>query len=120
MANSIHVTACDNELIIIAYQGTVSYEIGRILSGNNNQVDVTFSITNGPFMGSMTFSNVYTPIGAKVNTCLPAGNYSLLLLGVNWGLTTNFKVNVNGTDYNSSGISGLGLVYNPGPISITI
>ena len=120
MANSIHVTACDNELVVIAYQWGGSFELCRILSGNNMPVDLTLNITAGPYQGSMNFSDVSSALGAKLNTCLPAGAYSLLLMGVNWGGPTNFMVNVNGVQHNSAGGSAVGLVYNPGPIAITV
>jgi hypothetical protein len=59
----IAVTATDNELYIIAVQWTLSAEIGHIVSGNNNPVS-------------------YTVVPQSV---LPPGNYTLILVGINWG-----------------------------------
>ena len=45
MANltSINVSSCDNELIILAYGWSASFEIANIKSGNYNTVDVTIN-----------------------------------------------------------------------------
>ncbi len=120
MANTIHVTACDNELIILAYQWGVSYELCRILSGNSNAVDLTFTINAGLYTGSMTFNDVNTALNASLNTYLPAGDYSLLLIGVNWGGPTQFNVDVNGNPYNSPGGSAAGCIWTPDPIAVTV
>jgi hypothetical protein len=123
MANVINVTACDNELIIMAYQWGASYELCRILSGNNNTVNVLLNIQAGPYQGSLTCTGVTTPINVPnpMTVTVPAGEYQLMLLGINWGGPTQFTVNVNGKQYAlpPQG-NGNGLVFNPGPIPLTV
>jgi hypothetical protein len=66
----ITVTATDNELYIIAVQWTLSAEIGHIVSGNNNPVS-------------------YSVVPQSV---LPKGDYTLVLVGINWGGPAAFTV----------------------------
>jgi L-asparaginase len=123
LANVINVTACDNELIIMTYQENASYELCRILSGNNNTVNVQLNIQEGPYQGSLTFNGVTTPLNVPnpITVTVPAGEYQLLLLGINWGGPTQFTVNVNGKQYALPPQSnGKGLVFNPGPIQLTV
>ncbi|MEZ4863490.1 MAG: hypothetical protein R3C14_19380 [Caldilineaceae bacterium] len=69
---NIHVTAIDNELYILAAQPTGSYEICHIKSGYD------------------------APVNYAVNpqTILPSGNYTLIMVGINWGGPQAFKVTV--------------------------
>ena len=124
MANTINVTACDNELIILAYQATGSFELCRILSGNLNPINVTININEGSYQGTQVINGINVPIPpTSFTTTLPAGSYNLLLLGIDWGTTSIFTVNVNGTNYNypQTTTKGLGgLVWNAGPIAITV
>ncbi|MGO9845778.1 MAG: hypothetical protein ACLPKT_04020 [Methylocella sp.] len=66
----ITVTATDNELFIIASQWALSAEIGHIVSGNNNPVS-------------------YSVVPQSV---LPKGDYTLILVGINWGGPAAFDV----------------------------
>lgn len=66
----IHVTATDNELYIIATTPAGSSEIGHIVSGYNNPVE-------------------YAVIPQSV---LPKGEYTLVLVGINWGSVQAFNV----------------------------
>lgn len=66
----IHVTGSDNELYLIASTPNSSSEICHLKSGNNNPVD-------------------YTVIPQSI---LPKGNYTLIIVGINWGGPTGFKV----------------------------
>jgi hypothetical protein len=123
MANMINVTACDNELIIMTYQGNAGYELCRILSGYNNTVNVQLNIQAGPYQGSLTFNGVTTPLNVPnpITVTVPAGEYQLLLLGIDWGGPAQFTVNVNGKQYALPPQSnGNGLVFNPGPIPLTV
>jgi len=72
MANTtkIQVSATDNELYIIAVQWALSAEIGHIVSGNNNPVS-------------------YSVVPQSV---LPPGQYTLVLVGINWGGPAAFDV----------------------------
>ena len=73
----IEVQACDNELYILASQPAGSSELLHIKSGYNNPV-----------------SNIFVP-----QSILPKGNYTLIMVGINWGGPQGFKVIVttNGT-----------------------
>ena len=121
MANTITVTACDNELVILAYNGDNSYELCRILSGNNQSVNVTLNIQPGTYEGAIVLDGVNQPLNVTVPPTVPSGAYSILMLGVDWGGPTQFTTTVNGTPHNLAlQPTGAGLVFNPGPISITV
>lgn len=120
MSNTIQVSACDNELIILAYQEGVSYEIGRILSGNGEAVNVSIDLLAGDYVGTSLFNGIITPLDVSVTTYIPSGSYSLLFLGINWGGPSSFTVSVGGTAVGGTVGQGLGLTWNPGPIAITV
>jgi hypothetical protein len=85
MANTINITACDNELIILAYQGTASFELCRVLSGNSNGVNVKVNIYPGQFQGTLLLDGINIPLSGNYNVALAPGTYSLIGLCVNWG-----------------------------------
>lgn len=120
MSNTIQVSACDNELIILAYQEGVSYEIGRILSGNGQAVNVSLDLLAGDYVGGSLFNGINVPLDASITTYIPSGSYSLLFLGINWGGPSSFTVSVGGTAVGGTVGQGLGLTWNPGPIAITV
>jgi hypothetical protein len=66
----IHVTACDNELYILASTPAGSSEVCHLKSGYNNPVE-------------------YVVIPQSI---LPAGAYTLIMVGINWGGPQAFKV----------------------------
>ena len=71
----INVTACDNELYLIALPSSTptnfsGSEIAHISSGINNPVQ-------------------YSVIPQSI---LPAGNYTLVMIGINWGGPQAFTV----------------------------
>lgn len=120
MSNTIQISACDNELIILAYQEGVSYEIGRILSGNGQAVNVSLDLLAGDYVGASLFNGINVPLDASITTYIPSGSYSLLFLGINWGGPSSFTVSVGGTAIGGTVDQGLGLTWNPGPIAITV
>lgn len=121
MTNSIKVTACDNELIVLAYQGGASFELCRILSGNFNSVNVGITVETGAYLGTQVLNGVNNPLSQNITVTLATGAYQLLLLGIDWGGPQQFTVNVNGTEYAlPQSIEGNGLVWNPGPIAFTV
>lgn len=121
MPNTITVTACDNELIILAYQWGASFELCRILSGNNNSVNVTLNIDSGAYQGPIVLNGVNQNLSQTISQTLSSGAYSILLLGVDWGGPAQFTVSVNGTTKTLPlQNEGDGLLFNPGPISITV
>jgi hypothetical protein len=121
MPNTITVTKCDNELIVLAYQWGASFELCRILSGNSNSVNVTLNIQSGPYQGPIVLNGVNQPLNTTISQTLASGAYSILLLGVDWGGPAEFTVGVNGTSYTLPFQNqGDGLLFNQGPISITV
>jgi hypothetical protein len=66
----IQVTGCDNELWIIVSTPAGSSEVCHLKSGFNNPVS-------------------YTVIPQSI---LPAGNYTLTVIGFNWGGPSGFNV----------------------------
>ncbi|HYK21092.1 MAG TPA: hypothetical protein VEV42_10180 [Pyrinomonadaceae bacterium] len=121
MPNTIAVTACDNELIVLAYQWGASFELCRILSGNNQSVNVTLNIQPGTYQGTIVLNGVNQPLSQTITQTLASGAYSILLLGVDWGGPAQFTVSVNGTSYTLPlQQEGDGLLFNKGPISMTV
>lgn len=121
MPNTINVTACDNELIVLAYQWGASFELCRILSGNNQPVNVTLNLQSGTYQGTIVLNGVNGPLSQNITQTLASGAYSLLLLGVDWGGPAQFTVNVNGSPYSLPLTNeGDGLLYHSDPISITV
>lgn len=121
MANQINVTRCDNELIILAYQGNASFELCRVLSGYEQPVNVTLNISEGIYQGPVVLVGYLQGLSQTIPQYLQAGPYSLLLLGINWGGPTEFAVNVNGQAYELPLTENQdGLVFNPAPIPITV
>jgi len=122
MANSMTITACDNELVIMAYQEGASFELCQILSGNSQPVNVTLGIQPGTYQNTIVLNGVNQPLKQSINQTLPAGTYSILMLGVNWGGPSQFNVSLNGSSYeltfNPNGPAGL--TFNPGPVTITV
>jgi hypothetical protein len=121
MSNIIHVTACDNELIILVYQWGGTREICRILSGNNNLVDVSIEIVAGEYEGTRVLHGIDKPLQESIVTGLVPGEYQLLLLGVDWGGPQAFSAIVNDQAYISDPKDeGDGLVWYTPPITITV
>lgn len=121
MPNTITVTACDNELIVLAYQWGASFELCRILSGNNQPVNVTLNLQSGVYQGTIVLNGVNQPLSQTISQTLASGAYSILLLGIDWGGPAQFTVDVNGTPYTLPLTSqGDGLLFKSNPISITV
>ena len=122
MANTVAVTACDNELVILAYNASASFELCQILSGNSQPVNVTVGIQAGAYQNTVVLNGVNQPLTQAITQSLPSGTYSILMLGVNWGGPTQFTTTINGTSYTLpfTQQGPLGLTFNPGPISITV
>jgi hypothetical protein len=121
MANQIQVTACDNELVVLAFTPSASFELCRILSGNTNSVSVTLNITPGVYEGTIVLDGVNQALNSTIPQTLASGTYSIQLLGLNWGDVTQFTGSVNSTPFNLPLQSANpGLTFSPGPISITV
>jgi hypothetical protein len=89
----IDVGACDNEFYLVASTPAGSSELLHIKSGYNKPVSHT----------------IYPP------AILPPGNYTLTMIGINWGGPSAFKVKVTAgtaTNYASTPSSSIGVVWN--------
>lgn len=122
--NVIKVTACDNELVVLACQTSGSVELFRILSGNSNPVAVTMTIQPGQYKGPVTLNGINGPLSANLTVNLDPGTYNLAVVGVNWGGPQQFTVAVNGTQqalpYSTPPQAFPGVVWSPTFPAITV
>ena len=117
--NVLHITKCDNELIFLAFQGSASFEIANIKSGNNNPVDVTLNLTSGIWQDGFSANGVNSALSIKADVPLNPGEYELIAMGINWGGPADFNFTFNGKDHKSAP-TGNGLVWKTDPIKFTI
>ncbi|POZ61258.1 hypothetical protein [Chromobacterium alticapitis] len=96
MANTLTITACDNELVLIAYTGANSYQIADIKSGNNEPVNFTISLQSGQYTGPLNLNGVTAPLSGNYNVYLASGAYTLVATGINWGGPQAYAVSLNG------------------------
>jgi hypothetical protein len=94
---TIKITATDNELYLIAYQGGNSYPLAHITSGYNNGVDVTLNLQKGQYSGPAELIGLAGALSASSGVFLDAGDYSLVAIGVNWGGAIRFAVSLDNT-----------------------
>lgn len=121
MANgNIQITAVDNELYVVAFQGTGSFQLAHVLSGNNQSVVVGITVATGSYTEPATLNGVTTPLANNYTVTIPAGVYLVLAVGVNWGGAAGFSASVNGTPLDAAVSSGVGVVWTPGPVSMTV
>lgn len=121
MSNTIKITATDNELILIAYQWSASFEICRILSGNSNAVNIAINIYPGQFQGTLLLDGINNPLSGTYNIALAKGQYSLIGLGIDWGGPQAFAFSLNGTAAGFVPTGGAdGLVSFTKPIALTV
>src|SRR5262249_28657702 len=100
-SNSINITAVDNELLLIAYQGGGSYVLADIKSGNNQPVNLNLELVSGQFDGTLKLNGVNSPLNGTYQIPVSAGSYSLAAVGVNWGGPTRFSFALNGKQYSA-------------------
>lgn len=111
-ANSINVSACDNELYVIACNSTISYQLCHILSGNSNLVDVVANITQGSYTEPATLNGVTSPLQKQYDVSIPSGTYSIMAVGIDWGGGQQIELSVT-SDTVSKPFGNGG--YVPGP-----
>jgi hypothetical protein len=109
--NIITVTACDNELDIIAYRWNESIVLARVLSGNSMPVNVTFHVVvagnAAPPAQPVVLNGTNNPLNphAPITIHLPASDagdpYSLQMVGINWGASYRFTGAVNDVPYSA-------------------
>jgi hypothetical protein len=106
---SIHVTQCDNEFVGLAVpaDGSASVELFHFkLGGGIGAAPINYTVPN-------------------INILQP-GNYTLLFIGINWGGPANFAVTVNHTAgpatvlHYSEPNPGIGAVFTPGGVPVTV
>lgn len=101
MANAtINITASDNELYLLAVPASGvpanSYQIAHVQSGNGHGVDVTINISAGTYSEQAMLYGVTGALTATQNVSIPAGTYSVVAIGVNWGREQAYSFSVNG------------------------
>jgi len=124
MPNIIEITACDNQLILIAIEENEgnSFELCNIKSGYNNQVRVKLQIEEGEFSGTVNANGTGRALNESVAIKLPKGKYSLVYAGLNWGGPYNFNFDFNNKNYNLKNNPNqplTGVIWSQGNESIT-
>lgn len=101
MSNTIKISACDNELYLIAYKtdGSNSYQLAHLKSGNNNEVDVTIEVECGDYQDISTFNGINDAIKKTYSVKLPVGTYKIVAASLNWGGPWAYGYHFNGKDY---------------------
>jgi hypothetical protein len=119
-SNTIKISKCDNQLVMYAVSENASYQICNIQSGYNNPVDVTIALSAGPVGTTVEANGVTQPLNVSGAFTLPAGQYSLVYTGLNWGGPYNFDFEFNGQTYSlPEGNGKSGAVWNLGNLDIT-
>lgn len=101
MANAtISITACDNELYLLAVPSTASpansYQVAHVQSGNDESVSVTITISAGTYTEQPMLYGVNGPLDTTQNVSIPAGTYSVVAIGIDWGVVQAYSFSVNG------------------------
>ncbi|WP_299712077.1 hypothetical protein [uncultured Tenacibaculum sp.] len=103
MTNTINITKCDNQLILIAVNNdntNETVEICNIKSGNNNSVNVTINLKDSSSASeTIRLNGLQQNLDQTLNFEMPQGNYSLIYMGVNWGGPYNFQFSFNDRTY---------------------
>ncbi len=122
MSNTLTISKCDNELIVLAVNGSSSYKICDVQSGNTNLVNVGISIEAGAYTEPAVINGVNGPINKPSEVVnIPSGNYSLVYVGLNWGGPYNFDIEFNGKPYqlkNDPNQALEGAIWNRGNLDI--
>lgn len=116
-SNTITVTAADNELYLLAFTPTASYQLAHIQSGNKNPVNLTITVQPGSYAEPATLNGVNRPITAANNytVSIPKGTYSLVGVGFDWGVewAFGFALNTN-QPVSTSGSANAGVAWSSG------
>lgn len=105
MTNTINITKCDNQLILVAINNdnaNDTVEICNIKSGNNNTVDLIISIEEGvgnTIPATIELNGLQQDLSGSYPIKVPKGNYSLVYIGINWGGPYNFEFGFNNKPY---------------------
>lgn len=91
MGNILTITAADNQLVFIAYNDHIAYEICNVQSGYNAPVNVTIAIVPGEYVQvTPIYGGEGQPINQTLNVSIPQGSYNMVAFGKNWGLEADF------------------------------
>ncbi|WP_374338341.1 hypothetical protein [Leeia sp.] len=119
--NMIRITACDNQLLLVAYQWGASFVIGNINSGNSQPVNVALPLVAGQYQGGLQLNGVNSPLSGSYPVTLAPGQYQLVAIGIDWGGPQAFTFTLNGQTYSlPPSNNGDGVVWTTGPIALTI
>jgi len=123
--NKIKISACDNELYLIAFNWNESYEICHIKSGYGFGVDVAIEIESGDYTERQkTLSGLKENLTNNSTVSIPPGTYTLIAVGIDWGGPQNFSFSVNGNTQtlplNDDPTPDTGVVWHPEGITLTI
>jgi hypothetical protein len=122
MSNTIKISACDNELYLIAYEAGAgnSYELAHIKSGYNYGVDVTINVESSDYTAIQDINGLSGSINESYTVYLPVGTYTIVAACVNWGGPWAYTYNLNdGSNYNGSDSSGVGAIATGPGLTVT-
>lgn len=123
MSNTLKITQCDNELIILAVNATSSYKICDVQSGNGNSVALGIDIQAGAYKEPAVINGVNGHIKSPSEiVTIPSGSYSLVYMGLNWGGPYNFDMTFNEQPFflkNDPSKPLTGAIWNRGNLDIT-
>ncbi|TNE30993.1 MAG: hypothetical protein EP346_02115 [Bacteroidetes bacterium] len=101
--STVKITACDNQLILVATTWEKSYLVANIQSGNGNSVDVTLNLDYAKqFSGTVNLDGVNQPLSGTYSVTIPEEKVNLSMIGINWGGAADLAVNLDGKDYKYS------------------
>lgn len=95
MTNTLNIKKADNQLILIAYQWSKSYEICNVKYAGD--MDLKIDIKEGEYTGPVKVKGTVPSNPQTVN--LPKGDYTLVYVGLNWGGPYNFEFEFNKKKY---------------------
>ncbi len=128
MSNTINISACDNELYLIATTGVNSYTLAHVKSGYFFDVAVAITILSGDYTEVQLINGISGPVNKSYTAYLPAGTYTIVAVCVNWGGPWSYNYNLNGgpsySGYDASGVgaisTGPGLTVTQDPTNTTL
>lgn len=121
MSNTVKITACDNELLLIASNWNGSLMLATIKSGNERVVDFTIDIVEGATTTPLNLNGLGKDLTAPQSVALPAGDYRLNIVGINWGGPAAFEVQLNENPaYKYTGSSQDPFIWTGGNPEITV
>ncbi len=120
MNNSINITKCDNQLVIVAVSKETQefYELANV--GSGPAVDFTINLIEGTYVRPEVYTNAtsISPASKTTSLGLPTGKYLIYYTGFNAYGPYNFEFTLNGGTYkllnDSKAAARYGYVWNHG------